>query len=1773
MENKKPWVSYDKISNVSDAFSYIKDIGFDLNDSFEHLNQGSPVRAKGIPTEKYTAGNTNDATESIESTESFLTQNPSSVARRYSPATKQEYSGYRPPDPVFMSFQDTKSNNLVTEGPTKYKSLSDFEKKGQKGFTVKQLASKKEEILISPEAKEFLQMLQKTNPEISLPEVKDFQNDDVYEDSSSQSYNIDAKPIEIKTVIKTTESKVSVPIVINRTAVKDRESSSPIEVTKPVKTTRVSQYTQPIDFLSINNSKTQIIDTKLQNKILNTNSVNLSKISSDVNQYVNNIKIDFRQNLVKNIISELSNYDGDTIQNLNESIIQEITNTTDFNKIQENITAVFENKLDQKTLQVFNNFLVSDLTQIINQSKQDLLLHTSEIKSAVINANTFIENNQNNTDISSITKSIQTFKNLFTNVNLETVNTTVSNITLPLENIINQTSESYNYNLFNNFLSNIQSINNQEVQNFKNEIINLVNQKASIELINQKSVSLATYINDNSLVEDANYIDIIENIFEQHKNTIIANANYFYANNVKNQIENFDESFVVNQVKSDIKNTVSNTFNNFKESLDVKQIRSQIVNTISNNESIDNIINILNENVNNNIINQSLQNNIKTIIEREVNTYNEKTLKITENRQVVDNFERVINESITSLTKDIIYKASELEANTDNESIANLLFSIKTVSSNVQNINNLDYSVQSLSMIENSIQNNLELFGDEILNQTSKVIEEEYNNSNITQEQYNEIVNIFNSNISKYDIINKIKHYLAEYKLDTKFTNKSYVNNLYSYESLNKFTDIKNESIESFISKIYKTSVELTNVSQSLINTKEILNIFQKTIDKVSVLAPTNQVVSELQEKLVKTQNQDATNKFFNLLTSSNIVEEEIKNYLINKNESISNYTLNIIKENVYKSAFDDYIFVNEIKEIIEKNDSSNSFTTLTEIKQVLNNYNLEEVQNAFNDIKNIIKNSSNESLNTNVIENIDNYVNSISSINRELVQKTLVENKSYNELKNISTLNQLSNSSTSQQFNNAISNIYSQLDSVSNVEQILNTINTELNNLNISQVKTENNIFNQNSEFIDEIYNSVKTSDENVWQNNTTAIKQNFLEETKKTSENIFNNQNIKIESIETLLNNINLNTFDSKTINQIKNSLAESTISNNYNVNQNNQLNYFSSYLNNLAFKLDLIENTNIVNTYEQFTQLAQQTAIKYDNEHTDIKNEIKILNTFKSQIENTKNYQEVTQVISDFKTTINQIKNDQIEFVANQLIQSNEYKSFILENKEYITLSNLQETLETNSIVLNNEVRQVLNNVLQSTESLQTVVNNFSNVTEQNISSVYQSSGSNNKLSDFNALEKGNLINELNTIYSEEVVKQRFEDFESRTYSNLNESVRLININKNLTIQQKIDNIASSISFMSATRNSVLDYLMKNFNVFNMEKTFNNLTNNLIEEVNLEIQNYDIQKVITNTLSDNIYINQNILNSQVVNKAAEIIYKNVKSEITNESLNTYINEENRKKISDDFSNEFKKSDNFSILNSIVLETSVDKLNKAIEKTIVNNYDSNYQRLSILNYETTKNNTTYPENVTQVNTNQFNKNDSKTVTNNIQVINNEDDVDVSNLRIDKIWNNFVKTEVNKIVEEINNDFNSEQSVTNIDQKINNTSNSVNNINTTTYNNEVKNVSNLNVSSSKNDSNYYSINNQYNTDSKQPIIENRQVNIEENTQINISEITQTIFDKIETRLRTYNVTQEDIILLKQKIIVEVTEYYEKRTYEQIASNEKKIKKEVEDMFLKFLNT
>ena len=1778
MENKKPWLSYDKISNLSDAFSYIKDIGFDLNDSFEHLNQGSPVRAKGIPTEKYTAGNTNDATESISSTESFLTQNPSNVARRYSPATKQDYSGYRPPDPVFLSYQDSKNNFLVTEGPTKYKNLTDFDRKDQKAFTVKQLASKKEEYMISPEAREFLQLLQKTNPEINVPESQEISESYNETQNVSQAYNISAKPIEIKTSTVIKQDRSAEPIVINRnqTPSLQKQESNQIEIVKPVNTTKVSQYTQPIDFFSINNNKTEILDVKLQNKILNSNSVNLSKISTDVNQFFNNTKLEFRQNLLKNIVNELSLFEGDKIEEIKNEILNEISNIDNITNIQQTIESVVNNKKDEKTIQVLSVYLNETLPQIIVNAEQEFLEQNNlfeNYKNEVIN---IVNSNQNNTKLDTVFSSIEQFKSTFSEVKTEQSASALKDLLVPLENVINQTNESYNYNLYNNFLANIQTIQNEEVNNLRNELVSKISQTNNIQNINDSALRLAQYINENNIVNnEVDYVQLVSAIYNQHENAIINNANYFYSSVALNQLQSIDNNLVLNNIKQDIVNNISSSITDLKTSLNVNEIRSNIVNTISKNEDVDILISTLNQNIEQLISNNQIRNYIQNIIDQEVNNFNLKSLSITENRQVVQNFENSINESITNLTKDIIYKASDIEINTENQNITNLLNNIKTVNTTVQNTNNLDYSLQSLNMIDSSINNAINILGDEIVNETTRVIEEEYNSSVISQEQYEEITNIFNSNISKFDIINKIRHYLAQYNLESKFTNRNYVSNLSAYESLNSFTDIKNYNIESFINKVYKTSIELTNVSQSLISTREILRTFQKTLEKISVMVPNNEVVAEIQERITKTQNTDITNKFFNLITSSNVVEEQIKNFLISQNETISNYTLNVIRDNVYKHAFDDYIFVNEIKNIIEKKESSNSFVTLTEIKEVLNHYDLEEVKNAFVDIKNIITNATeNNILNNSVVENIDSYVNNLSNITSELVTKTLVENQNYTELKNISMLNQITNSNLSQQFNTALNNITQQLNSTTNVEQILNTINTEITNLSINQSLNENTLVNENSEFINEIYNSLKNNTQEGNQNYVNNLKQQYLNETLSTAQNIITNQNIKIENFENVLESLNISNFNSNNINQLKNIIQQNVISNDYEVNENNQLNYFTNYLNNLAFKVDVMENSTTVNNYDEINILARETALKYTTEFSTVKNEIKILNTFRNQIENISNYSELNEVVSNFQTTINQLKLEQIDFVANTLIENNEYKRFIKDNKELFTSSNFQETLTTNSVILNNEVRQVLNNVLETNDNLQNVVNNFSNITQQNISSVYQSSSNNNNFSDLNVIEKYNMITQLNNIYNQDVVKQRFENYETKTYSSLLETINLINENNNLSVQQKIDNVVNSISFMSNARESILSYLMKNFNVFNMERTFNSLTRNLVDEVELNIQNYDIQKVISETLNNNIYINQNILNSQVVQNASEVIKSTLKTEILNENIQNILNQQNNPKLVEDLTNVFKSSGSYSLLNTVIMDSVQSEVNQVVNQRITNTNEQNYSQLSVLNYQNNSNNINLPENISRISTTNTTDQTTENITSSFEVINNEEDVDVSNLRIDKIWNNFVKTEVNKIVEEINSD--SEiNNVNNIDQRtINNNSSNINSVTKNEVNNKYENTVNQDFSSVKNESNYYSLNdNQTIAPNSSKIIRETETTITEIEKINILEITQTVFEKIEQKLKSYNVTQEDIVILKQKIIFEVTEYYERRTSDELRKTEKRVKDDIQDMFIKFLNT
>ena len=398
MDNKDPWVSYDKVSTSSDAFAYVQEIGNDLSDSLEHLNQGSPVRAKGLPTEKYTAGNTNDVMEGVHE-ESFLTQTPSKISRRYSPLSKSEYSGYRPPDPVFLSYNNSQTTNTFLPEPlAKHKTVEDIDRvQVNNRFVVNKLTSTTREAAISPEALELINIL-------SPVEAREIQNNLITQETTVEKYTSTIKPIEVKKVETKTNTIVqkSAAIVIgkpktlttnnqvrnvnentnqtfntlnNQNTVKLNNSenintassnniqnniqtntsedlifqneinnvelsgpifkdnstqnsvqnsfvSSSIEIKKPVVTPKISQYTNTIDFNSfVSSTFAEIIDQKTEQKILSKNNINVRKLVTDINLFLEQNKKEFKSNVSNSVNQFFSTYSEENLTTLQNSIL------------------------------------------------------------------------------------------------------------------------------------------------------------------------------------------------------------------------------------------------------------------------------------------------------------------------------------------------------------------------------------------------------------------------------------------------------------------------------------------------------------------------------------------------------------------------------------------------------------------------------------------------------------------------------------------------------------------------------------------------------------------------------------------------------------------------------------------------------------------------------------------------------------------------------------------------------------------------------------------------------------------------------------------------------------------------------------------------------------------------------------------------------------------------------------------------------------------------------------------------------------------------------------------------------------------------------------------------------------------------------------------------------------------------------------------------------------------------------------------------------------
>jgi hypothetical protein len=256
-------------------------------------------------------------------------------------------------------------------------------------------------------------------------------------------------------------------------------------------------------------------------------------------------------------------------------------------------------------------------------------------------------------------------------------------------------------------------------------------------------------------------------------------------------------------------------------------------------------------------------------------------------------------------------------------------------------------------------------------------------------------------------------------------------------------------------------------------------------------------------------------------------------------------------------------------------------------------------------------------------------------------------------------------------------------------------------------------------------------------------------------------------------------------------------------------------------------------------------------------------------------------------------------------------------------------------------------------------------------------------------------------------------------------------------------------------------------------------------------------------------------------------------------------------------------------NVKTSLVNETK-NEIEKIENITLNFQNQNNYQRSSIQVYDEVTNRT---EASLHPDYNTVNLNESENVINNtannnfrnisvVKQIDENNDVKISNLRIEKVWNKFVQEEVSKIVEEVHNssEFNNQENIFN-EQKTSESQNS----RTENFNKSEYNLQSGNVNNTENLSVYNSFNNQ------QPGTSTTTQETEE--KVNYREITELVFTRIEEKLKTFSVTEEDIIILKHKILSEVTEIYENRSRLDIKKSEEKMKKEVEDLFIKFLNS
>jgi len=1607
MDNKDPWVSYDKVSTSSDAFAYVQEIGNDLSDSLEHLNQGSPVRAKGLPTEKYTAGNTNDVMEGVHE-ESFLTQTPSKISRRYSPMTKSEYSGYRPPDPVFLSYNNSQTTNTFLPEPlAKHKSVEDIDKvQVNNKFVVNKLSSANREAAIAPEAMELINIL-------SPVEAREIQNNTVTQEVTAEKYTSTVKPIEVKkletkvnTVVQNSSSIVigkPKTLITNNQVIKNNtlennqstnitnevtevEAAGPtfnkninqstnltsttlssIEVKKPVISPKLSQYTNTIDFNSfVSSTFAEIVDQKTEQKILSKNNINVRKLVTNINLFLEQNKREFKNNISNSVNQFFSTYSEENLTTLQNSILNTINSSNNIENLNLSVSRVvndyfsrnqneFNQSLATEFITSFNTNLQLELANLQNNSTAEFNI-IQNVNNVISDVRNIFESKQ--AEISRIISEV-TNENILSKV-VELANTYQDYQTLSTQSInnissqINQTNISELKETFSQQVSNVDVKSQTALSTFKQEIYgflysylsnsvdqdtlnNVINSVTNSNSVDQVNSIINKFTSDIRTEQNSQTVDSLQYFSNDKYSNIVSNLMIeAVENNVLNSlssvVQNYStqdsiQSTLVNQVKNELiesfTSEVKNTVNNFG----LTELKTSLENVYKSqdvNEFKSEFNNILNKSENSN--NTQLISYLTNLLENNISQYTSKSANVLNETRYANSVKNLVNENLHNVVSNIVHNLSEVNTYSDNKNISTLLNNIKIINDRLL-INNAENRLQNFNLIQTSIEN--------FLNNTEntyseKLSEIKLNTTNINPEILTNL-NIFeslNSNVSN-EQLSEVKNLISNTSTQSfNEESKSFINDVKLYTDLINMKNQITSELDNFVSSTFETILEV-NQNSTLVSTHQIVKLVEEAVASFNTSNISNKAISYIQTVLQDVKKPELYNNTFQLVTSTNVLEEQVKNYLLQNNSVLADFSLQQIINTINQPVYSDYVTFQDIKEIINKSTNTSSFGILSEIKQYISQVNSEENAQFISNLKTYISQnqSSNISVNNvNFTEQLKNFISEQNSYSPESFNQVINSVTNKFENKSALILNEIINENVSK-LNQVMETLYSSVTNNQSKEAILNTLSTFVNgsvnygdNDNNFLTEQTNNFKQENSDFIENLNNVLLKNNNILSDEIKNDIKNQVFNNVSSQLVSVLTKNDINIQELNTIIQNSS--TVENKT-EEIINYLSklESVYQDSSFVNE---IKYAQSFVNRENVKISIVDNSDRFTT-ENIDTVIQNIISKNIQElqrtYVISNSTMNKIEEFKNIVNSANSVDEVNNFSNEIiKNTFNNLTVNFLDTVQTLNVSSTSKQDIINQVKSSSNLTeiknilnsnaNLFSTLESNALesTLNESIfiSNIINSVNQTFKSEildnKNNVENYVNIalveylqnkfTRYQTSPVYKSETYLESLSKFLESNISNPVNVLNTV--KEVAGYASGDKVSinnliKTIDNLYQSGTFNNIQNRQNLYETFEK--NNIEFLSTINNTFADYNTKEVltSLSNISSDIATSVRTNIENItkstssNLNISSIDIQN-LEDVKSLINYVNEYQSNNSI-SAREEIVLNSLKNYVANE------------------------------------------------------------------------------------------------------------------------------------------------------------------------------------------------------------------------------------------------------------------------------------------------